>query len=308
MLRIGGATVNQTPLDWKNNTQNILDAIAEAKKQNVSILCLPELCITGYGCEDWFLSEWVAERALKEISRIKEYCDDITVCIGLPLMINQVVYNGVCVIQNKIIKGITCKQFLARDGVHYEPRWFNPWPSGKIMQIVVDNNTIDVGDVIYESDGIKFGFEICEDAWRKEQRPGYRLKENGVNLILNPSASHFAMEKSKIREAEIVSEGSSLFQCVYVFANLLGNEAGRMVYDGDVIIGQQGKLLAVNKRLSFKRFQIVSCLVDFNDPSKSEVLPSADSKEINEELTQALALALFDYLRKSKAKGFVLSL
>ncbi|MDW8460620.1 MAG: nitrilase-related carbon-nitrogen hydrolase, partial [Cytophagales bacterium] len=46
LLHIAGAALNQTPLDWDNNLKNILAAIEEAKKRNVDILCLPELCIT----------------------------------------------------------------------------------------------------------------------------------------------------------------------------------------------------------------------------------------------------------------------
>jgi NAD+ synthase (glutamine-hydrolysing) len=129
-----------------------------------------------------------------------------------------------------------------------------------------------------------------------------------VDLILNPSASHFAMVKSLLREEEVVGDGASLFNCVYLFANLLGNEAGRMIYDGDIIIGQKERLIAVNKRFSFKAFNIVGTVVDFKEPSKSETIAPTDVKIKNEELVQAVSLGLFDYLRKSKANGFVLSL
>ena len=307
-LKIGGATVNQIPLDWQNNTQNILDAIAEARRQNIRILCLPELCLTGYGCEDMFLSDWLPQRALQELETIIPHCKDITVAIGLPVRIGAVTYNGACVVSNGAVLGISLKQMLARDGVHYEPRWFDPWMSGKVTEIIVDGKPVPTGDVIYTAEGITFGFEICEDAWRKKDRPGYRLKQRGVDLILNPSASHFAMRKSIQREAEIVIGGSTLFQCVYLFVNLLGNEAGRMIYDGDIIISQHDKLLAVNKRLSFKRFVIMGCDVNFAAPAESQVIPDPNTKEVYEELTQAVALALYDYLRKSHAKGFVLSL
>ena len=307
-LKIGGATVNQIPFDWNNNSTNIRAAIDEAVKQNVRILCLPELCLTGYGCEDLFLSEWLPSRAWDELMRIKEYCGNITVAIGLPVRINEITYNGACVIRDKRILGITLKQNLARDGVHYEPRWFDPWPPNTVTEIEHDGERISVGDLIYEVEGIRFGFEICEDAWRKDNRPGYRLAERGVDLILNPSASHYAMVKSLLREEEVVIEGSSTFKCVYIFSNLLGNEAGRMIYDGDIIIGQRGKLIAVNKRLSFRKTNVLAAEIDFDDPEKTTVLKSTDNKEKNEELTQAIALGLFDYLRKSRAKGFVLSL
>jgi len=307
-VKIGGATVNQIPLDWQNNTQNILDAIAEGKRQNVKLLCLPELCITGYGCEDMFLSEWVPARAWEELLKIREHCRDIAVSVGLPVRIEETTYNGACLISEGKILGITFKQNLARDGVHYEPRWFDAWKPDRVVQIERFGETIQAGDLIYTVDGVRVGFEICEDAWRKHDRPGFRLCKRGVDVIMNPSASHFAMVKSLLREKEVVIEGSQNFRCVYVFANLLGNEAGRMIYDGDIIIGQLGRLLAVNRRLSFKRFNVLATEIDMADPARSQVVVSDDNKERNEELAQAVALGLFDYLRKSKARGFVLSL
>ncbi|MCX8490456.1 MAG: NAD+ synthetase, partial [Cyclobacteriaceae bacterium] len=308
ILKIAGATVNQTPFDWENNVATILSAIEEAKEQPVAILCLPELCLTGYGCEDLFLSDWLSAKAWTHLQEIIPHCEAITVCVGLPIRFDGITYNGVCVISNKKILGITLKQNLARDGVHYEPRWFDAWTSGVVKEITFGSQTVQVGDLIYESNGIKFGFEICEDAWRKEKRPGYKLSERGVDLILNPSASHFAMGKSKLRESEVVISGSEKFNCVYLFVNLLGNEAGRMIYDGDIIFAQNGKLLKINDRLSFQSFNLLVCELNFDQPEHTRVAPITDNKESNEELARAASLALFDYLRKSKSKGFVLSL
>lgn len=307
-LKIGGATVNQTPIDWKNNVANIIEAIEAAKKEQVAILCLPELCLTGYGCEDLFLSDWLSAKAWQHLQAIIPHCNNITVNVGLPLRINNITYNGACVISHQKILGIALKQNLARDGVHYEPRWFDAWTPGVVKEIEIAGQKINVGDLIFEVHGIKFGFEICEDAWRKEKRPGYRLCEQGVDLILNPSASHFAMGKSLLREKEVVIDGSLIFHCVYVFSNLLGNEAGRMIYDGDIIIGQHGKIVALNNRLSFKNFNLVSTEVNFDQPGLTKSLPLTDGKEKNEEMVRAASLGLYDYLRKSKAKGFVLSL
>lgn len=307
MLRIGGATVNQIPFHWKNNTDNIVQAIAAAKEAGIKILVLPELCITGYGCEDMFLSDWLPARAWEELLKLIPFTKGITISVGLPVRMDDITYNGACVISNGKISGITFKQNLANDGVHYEPRWFKEWTPGTVQEIKRGNETIQVGDIIYEAEGIRFGFEICEDGWRKD-RPGYRLSKRNVNLILNPSASHFAMGKSLLRERSVVLDATQKFNCVYVFANLLGNEAGRMIYDGDIIIAQNNKLLAVNRRFSFENVNILSCEVDFQNPENSPIIPSDDNKEKNEELSRAVSLALFDYLRKSKARGFVLSL
>ena len=307
-VKLAGATVNQTPIDWKGNTANIVAAIAEAKRQRVRLLCFPELCITGYGCEDLFLSDWVAEEAWRQTKLIAAQCADITVIVGLPVRWDGVTYNGACIISDRVIQGITLKQNLARDGVHYEPRWFDAWLANEQRTIDYDGESVPVGDITYHLEGIHFGFEICEDAWRKAKRPGYRLKERGVQLILNPSASHFAMGKSELREREVVIDGSRLFSCAYLFVNHLGNEAGRMVYDGDIIFGQHGKVLKINNRFSLRPWQVLTCEVDMADATASETMPITDGKEANDELTRAASLALFDYVRKSKARGFVLSL
>ena len=329
-LKIAGATVNQTPIDWAGNTSNIIEAIQAARANAVDILCFPEMSITGYGSEDLFLSDWVSEKAWDQLLIIRETCDDIIVCVGLPVRMKGITYNGVCVVENKKILGITLKQNLARDGVHYEPRWFDSWPAGETSEIILSNqpaqsiksqaaspnkqnpesgiqNSIPVGDIIYEAKGITFGFEICEDAWRKN-RPGYRLHQRGADLIMNPSASHFAMGKSELREQQVVVDGSEKFNCAYLFVNLLGNEAGRMIYDGDIIFGQRGKMIAINQRLSFQKYNLLACTINFENPELTPIIQVEDNKERNEEFARAAALALFDYLRKSRTKGFVLSL
>src|SRR5690349_14230431 len=200
ILRLTGATLNQTPLDWDGNTSRVLEAIRTARQQKTDILCFQELCVSGYGCKDLHLSEWLSEQAWQELEKIIRFCDDeLIVCIGIPIRLNGYTYNGACVIHKQKVLGITLKQNLARDGVHYEPRWFEPWTGGNVLHIERGGQTFPVGDVIYEAKGIRFGFEICEDAWRME-RPGQNLHERGVDLIINPSASHFALGKSELRE------------------------------------------------------------------------------------------------------------
>jgi len=308
IIKIGGAALNQIPFDWNNNVSNIIEAIESAKKENIKILCLPELCITGYGCEDVFLSDWLSEKAFQKLLTILPHCKEIAVSIGLPVRIDGLTYNGAALVCDGKILGITLKQNLPREGVHYEPRWFVPWKSSEKKKIKIAEHEVEVGELVYNIFGIKTGIEICEDGWSGDKRPGYNLREQNVELILNGSASHFAFGKSVQREKIVPLDGSQLFDCVYVFVNHLGNEAGRIVYDGDVIISQKGKTVAVNERLSFKNVNLFSHEINFDDSEKTVHLPSHDNKEKNEEFARAASLALFDYVRKSKAKGFVLSL
>ena len=65
LVRVGAVALNQTPLDWQGNRRRIEAAIDDAREHDVRVLCLPELCITGYGCEDAFHSRSVQEHALE---------------------------------------------------------------------------------------------------------------------------------------------------------------------------------------------------------------------------------------------------
>jgi NAD+ synthase (glutamine-hydrolysing) len=303
-LNIAFATVNQTPLDWPGNLQHITEAINEAKDLGAELICFPELAITGYGSEDLFLSYWYPQKALKYLNQLLAFTENITVAIGIPVRIADKVYNCIAVIENKELIGFVAKQFMAIDGVHYEFRWFAPWQHGNVIQFDFFGKDVPLGDLVFEKNGVKFGFEICEDAWRGDLRPGYRLKDRKIDVIFNPSASHFAMGKSIQRET-LVKDSSLLLNATYCYINLLGNESGRMIFDGEIMVADKGELLLKNELLSFKDFQVRTFHFDKSQNAYA-ALESRHDK--NEEFVKASSLGLFDYMRKSKSKGFVLSL
>src|SRR5204862_273528 len=72
------------------------------------------------------------------------------------------------------VMGFVAKRFLAGDGIHYEPRWFKPWPTGVVAEVELDGVTYPLGDIYFNVGGVKVGFEICEDAW-VAKRPGGAL-------------------------------------------------------------------------------------------------------------------------------------
>ena len=303
-MKIAAASLNQTPLDWKNNRSNIIDTIQAAIEDSVDLLCLPELCITGYGCEDMFLHPWVAEKSLEQLALIMQHAKGITVTLGLPYSLEGKIYNTVAIVKDGNLLGFQAKQHLPKDGIHYEPRWFEPWTGGKVVHETWNDKQFIFGDSTYLISGKKIGFEICEDAWVID-RPACRLVKEGIDIILNPSASHFALNKSKIREKKVV-DASKEFNCTYVFANQLGNEAGRVIYDGDAIIAHKGDLAASTSLFSFRNYEIVTTTIDDNHLVQKNINATHQSK--NRQFNTAISLGLFDYLRKSRSQGFVLSL
>jgi NAD+ synthase (glutamine-hydrolysing) len=342
LLKVAAGALNQTPLAWDRNRDNILGAIAEARAQEVGVLVLPELCITGYGCEDAFLSPAVADTAWEVLHEIVPQTTGIVVAVGLPVLFRNALFNCACLLADGRILGFVAKQNLPGDGLHYEPRWFKAWPRGVAAELERGGNRWPLGDLVFDVAGVGIGFEICEDAW-VGTRPGALLARKGIDLLLNPSASHFAFGKREVRE-RFVMEGSRAFGVSYVYTNLLGNEAGRAIYDGGGLVATAGRLAANGPRLTFGDRLITSAVIDLDftrmnqarlwsfspeleerpgtrvraafrfPPAESESL-AADLPEWEhsprlkeEELTRSLALGLFDYLRKCAARSFVVSL
>lgn len=342
LVKVAAATLNQTPLDWEGNKRRMLAAIEQARADRVSILCLPELCISGYGCEDMFLSPAVLATAAEVLAEVLPECRGLVVSVGLPLLHNKAVYNVSGLIVDGELLGFVAKRALAGDGIHYEPRWFKPWPRAQRSSTRIAGREVPIGDVFFDVSGVKIGFEICEDAWIAN-RPGAELSLDAVDVILNPSASHFAFGKRDVRR-RLVLEGSRAFGVSYVYSNLLGNEAGRAIYDGDAMIATGGRIVAAAPRFSFAEHTLISAVIDVEltrsrhgwlssfhphvsphpgeqvaaDFRFPELEPAPQACELTdwegsehikeEEFTRAISLALFDYMRKSRSQGFVVSL
>lgn len=300
MLRIAAASLSQTPISWKGNIENISLACEKARKSKADILCLPELCLTGYSCEDMFFSEWLPKEALQKLNLCLPLSKGLLINIGLPVKFENKLYNCNAIIEDGRLRGFVAKQLLANGGVYYEPRWFSPWPKGELKQIQIDGESYPIGEYIFDLRQYKIAMEICEDAWQEERRPGHRYAEQNVDIILNPSASHFALNKTLDRQ-NLVKLSSEKFNCIYVYANLLGNDSGRLVFDGEVIIADKGEIKVRNRLLPFSDVNVLTY------SGQKEELPPSESDN-NYLFPKSVALALYDYLRKSKANGFVLSL
>jgi NAD+ synthase (glutamine-hydrolysing) len=265
----------------------------------------------------------------------------MVVAVGVPIYFEKALYNCAALLVDGALVGLVAKRFLAGDGIHYEPRWFKEWPAGQRDVIEHGDQRFPIGDLLFDVGGVRIGFEICEDAW-VANRPGADLALRGVDLLLNPSASHFAFGKFAVRQRFVI-EGSRAFGVAYLYANLLGNEAGRVVYDGGALIASGGELLARGRRLGLRDLELSTAVIDVDGNRRDQARrasnrPRHDADAGAVEVTfawptrrpaapapigrrgrtgptsrrrssaRAVALGLWDYLRKSRAHGYVVSL
>lgn len=270
-----GVSLNQTPLDWEGNTRRILESLYFLKttdagrEKEPKIILFPELSLSGYGCEDGFFFSHTGKLSLEMLNRILQasrHFPRTLILIGLPFWQDEKLYNAMAVIYENALLGIIPKTHLAGEGLHYEPRWFSSYRK-KTKQITVKlkekEYPVFFGQTLLRFFGANIVVEICEDSW-VNFRPSLFHYKNPIDIILNPSASHFGFGKHTKRK-NIALASSQYFHSYYFSVNLLGNEAGKVIYDGSIILAKNGKLYYESERFSFSDIVIRAFSLDFTD-------------------------------------------
>ena len=260
---VGAASLNQTVGDWDGNLRRILDVITAARARGVRLLLLPEMCIPGYSLGDRLAMRGTTERSWAVLEEVRRHTDGIAVLVGLPVRHRDVLYNAVAVLANGELCGIVPKENLATGDVQYENRWFAGWHRGRTDTLETPGGTsVPFGSLLFSAHGLgTFAIEVCEDGW-KGSRPGSLLALAGAHMVCNPSASWFTLGKHRIRR-HMVEQVSREDHVVYLYSSLLGCDATRLVFDGTVLISQDGEILEEGRRFLFtEEYELVDRVVD----------------------------------------------
>ena len=152
--------------DVDYNVQQVEGLIAQAEGRKVEVIVFPELCITGYSCQDLFKEQLLLDRAEQGIMMLLDFTRklDVISIIGAPVIINGLLYNCAVVLQGGTILGIVPKTYLPNYAEFYEKRWFASAQDLNPTDIYFAGSSIHVSaepQVFVTSDGMKFGVEIC---------------------------------------------------------------------------------------------------------------------------------------------------
>src|SRR5882672_6128184 len=93
LVKVAVASVNQTPLAWDDNFAHLREAIERARADGATLLCLPELSITGYGCEDTFFMAGLQDLAFRQLEALARLTTGMVVAVGLPVYHEKALYN-----------------------------------------------------------------------------------------------------------------------------------------------------------------------------------------------------------------------
>lgn len=269
------------------NTENIIKLIFQAEEQGADAIVFPEMCITSYTVGDLFNQRALLNGAidsLAEICKATEKLHTISV-VGMPLEVNNRLYNVAVVVSTGKILGIVPKTFLPNYNEFYDKRWFSSPRELRQDTVELLDQIVPIStNLIFKTSKFSFAIEICEDLWTPIPPSSIHCLY-GAEVIFNPSASPETIGKQTYRE-NLVSQQSARCISGYVYATAGNCESTTdLVFAGSSMIAENGDILAKGERFSFDN-QICVADIDVeklrNDRLKNKSFSVSEYKNLDD--------------------------
>ncbi len=312
-LSVGMAQLNPTIGDLPGNAQQILQAAHQAVDQKVRLLLTPELSLCGYPPRDLLMQPSFVQAMSETLHQLaQDLPPQLAVLIGTveangrSHQGEKPLFNCTILLEGGSVQQRFHKRLLPTYDVFDESRYFQPGLQSNAFLLKLDPSQTD-------SPTIRVGVTICEDLWNDEEFWGKRqyqvnpiadLAEQGVDLIVNLSASPYSAEKQALREAMLQHSAKRFHQPILYVNQVGGNDD--LIFDGNSVgFNCAGDLVA---RAAAYQPDLV-CL-DF-DLQQRDLCPSVMTplpQTTDEEIWLALVLGVRDYARKCGFSKAVLGL
>ena len=262
-VRVAAAIPSVKVADVNENIEHIKQQIAEAEQKDVQVIVFPELCVTGYTCQDLFSQRVLLEEAEQGIVRLLEFTrgKHVVAIVGVPVDTGKILLNCAAVIANGRLDTLIPKTYLPNYGEFYEKRWFasaQDYNDGEPFTYAGSTISMTKKPVLFTlPGGVSFGVEICEDVWAPVP-PSNHLALAGADLIFNLSASDELIGKNDYLKS-LLAQQSARTMSGYIYSSCgFGESTQDVVYGGHALIYENGQLLAEAERFSFHPQIVVS--------------------------------------------------
>ena len=210
-LRVGAAIPALRVANVDFNVKSIIDAMKKARGEGVQVLAFPEMAITGYSIGDLVQQQALLSRAKEGLRQILEASagNPMLVIAGVPLDIEQKLFNCAVALNAGHILGVIPKTLLPSYKEFYEDRWFTSSLDAQHDSVELLGEKVPFGtDILFGLRGIPsalIGVEICEDLW-VPLAPHERQALAGATVLVNLSASNEVLGKADWRRTMVSSE------------------------------------------------------------------------------------------------------
>ena len=187
-VKVASAIPSLKVADCSFNTQQIISCIHQAEDKGAEIIVFPELCISGYTCQDLFGQRQLISKCEESLSQILDStrAHSIISIVGMPVSAGSLLMNCAVAIQNGRILGCIAKTYLSNS----ERRWFVPSSAVKESSVQLCSQTAPLGsNLLFHTPSTTFAIEIGEDLWAPIP-PSSQLALQGAEIIFNLSASN----------------------------------------------------------------------------------------------------------------------
>ena len=255
-ITVAAAIPSVKVADCDYNEKQLESLIAQAEGKGVEIIVFPELCITGYTCQDLFGQQLLLEEAEKAVLKLLDFTRslDIIAIVGLPVICGDLLLNCAAVIQKGDLLSLIPKTYLPNYSEFYEKRWFASAQDLDDTDLPFAGKTMHVSaepTLFRTCEGVHFGVEICEDVWAPAP-PSNHLALSGAELIFNLSASDELIGKHDYLKS-VLAQQSARTMTGYVYSGCgYGESTQDVVYGGNAMIYENGKLLVEADRFSME--------------------------------------------------------
>ena len=261
-IKVAAAIPSVKVADCSYNVQQIESLIAMAEGKGVEVIVFPELCITGYTCQDLFKQTLLLEQAETSVLMLLDFTRklDIISIVGVPVVVGDLLLNCAAVIQKGDLLGLVPKTYLPNYSEFYEKRWFASSQDLQPSEIRFAGNKIVVTPqptLFRTCDGAMFGVEICEDVWAPVP-PSCNLALSGADIIFNLSASDELIGKHDYLTGLLAQQSARMISG-YVYSGCgFGESTQDVVYGGNAIAYENGQLLAESERFALDSQLIIT--------------------------------------------------
>ncbi|HYK77787.1 MAG TPA: nitrilase-related carbon-nitrogen hydrolase, partial [Daejeonella sp.] len=235
-MKIALAQLNYQIGNFELNTQKMIGAIAEAKKQGAQLVVFAELSVCGYPSLDFLeFSEYI-DLCESSARKVAEACQDMACIIGLPTKNPNAkgkdLINSAWFIVNGKIMAQVDKALLPTYDVFDECRYFEPTTAFKCVDFM----------------GHKIALTICEDLWNINDNPLYvacpmdELVKEKPDLMINIAASPFAYNHDEER-VQVLGDNCRKYQLPLFYMNHVGAQTEIVFDGGSLVFDQEGNLL-----------------------------------------------------------------
>jgi NAD+ synthase (glutamine-hydrolysing) len=262
-VRVGVAVPALRVADVDFNAAEMARVIQQAAAQKVQVLAFPEMSLTSYTLADLVHHSVLltgALRGLDKLLRCSSETPPMLVIVGMPLLVEQRIFNCAVVLNSGRIVGVVPKSLLPTYKEFYEDRWWSSSSEGRVSGVDIAGQETPFGsDLLFRlngSDGV-VGIEICEDMW-VPMAPHESHALAGATLLFNISASNEILGKADWRRTMLSSESGRCSAAFCYTSSGIGESSNDIVYSGHAIVAENGTILKESQTLSAEPQLVVS--------------------------------------------------